>query len=106
MSFDHLICQRNEASKLFALNSIKEIRLEGDLKKHYKNLKRREIHHLRAKIDFLKKSHEEKFQAKRTAIHQKRAEKLKRFRLNYMPLCLEEDLERYAKYFAEEAENE
>ncbi|MBC6368172.1 hypothetical protein [Algoriphagus sp. AK58] len=57
---------------------------------------------MRRKIDFLKQSQREKFLLKRAAIHQKRAELLSRFRLNYLPLCMDEDLERYAKYFAEE----
>jgi hypothetical protein len=69
-------------------------------------LKRREIRILRGKIDFLKKSHREKIRLKLAAIQQRRADKLKRFRLNYLPLCLDEDLERYAKYFAEGEEND
>jgi hypothetical protein len=68
-------------------------------------LKRREIRNLRGKIDFLKKSHRDKIHLKLAAIQKKRADKLKRFRLNYLPLCLDEDLERYAKYLAEEDEN-
>ena len=69
-------------------------------------MKRIKVRHQRSKIDFLKKSHREKISFKRAAILQERAEKLKRFRLNYLPLCLDEDLERYAKYFAENPEKE
>lgn len=65
-------------------------------------LERNEKRSLRRKIQFLKQSHREKFLLKRASILKKRAELLNRFRLNYLPLCMEEDLERYAKYFEEE----
>ena len=69
-------------------------------------MKRSKVRIQKKKIDFLKKSQLEKILLKREAILQKRAEKLKRFRLNYLPICSDEDFEKYAKYFAEDDSKE
>jgi|GEM_PF-5385711 len=81
------------------------MRLKIEQKKRSKNLKRQRIRNLRVKIDFLRKSQREKINIKLDEIRLQRKEKLMRFRINYLPLCLDEDLERYAKYFAEEEGN-
>jgi hypothetical protein len=69
-------------------------------------LERQRISRLRKRISFLKHSQRDRFLNKRAAIHKKRSELLNRFRINYLPLCMDEDLERYAKYFAKEEKKE
>jgi hypothetical protein len=50
---------------------------------------------------FLVKNNQEKVQAKNEKILQLRKEKLEKFRINYIPLCSDEDWEMMAALYAQ-----
>jgi hypothetical protein len=58
----------------------------------------------RKSADFLKKTFEEKQLRKQEAILKEREEKLNKFRIQFIPLCCDEDMERLSEYFGDDSD--
>lgn len=58
----------------------------------------------RKKADFLTNSFEEEQLRKQEAILKEREEKLNKFRIQFIPLCSDEDMERLSEHFRDDSE--
>lgn len=71
------------------------------------SLNRRKIVGLTRKLNFLKKACWEKRLEARKKILRQREEKLNQFRIQFLPLCFDEDLERLSEFYKnDEKDNE
>lgn len=61
---------------------------------------------VRKKVDFLKNTFEGDQLRKQESILKEREEKLNKFRIQYIPLCCDEDMERLSEYFRDDSEEE
>lgn len=67
-------------------------------------MEKEKIMGLRKKADFLTNSFEEEQLRKQEAILKEREEKLNKFRIQFIPLCSDEDMERLSEHFGDDLE--
>ena len=67
-------------------------------------MKKKKIMEVRQKVDFLKNTFEEEQLRKQEAILKEREEKLNKFRIQFIPLCSDEDMERLSEHFGDDLE--
>lgn len=67
-------------------------------------MEKEKIMGFRKKADFLTNSFEEEQLRKQEAILKEREEKLNKFRIQFIPLCSDEDMERLSEYFRDDLE--